>query len=112
MPTRHKGIHTDAYLDRFWPYHAVIPWGNCCEKAYEPAHSRAASMGTADRRVHIRRDNNEYLAFRFKEPEQAETMAAEFGGVSYYALDRGKGSGWEKWRKKRKHTISTTNTAT
>lgn len=27
-------------------------------------------------------------------------MAAEFGGETYYALDRGKGSGWEKWRKK------------
>ena len=60
-------------------------------------------MGTAERRVHITRFYpQEYLAFRFKEPEQAEAMAAEFGGVTYDALDRGKGSGWEKWRKKRK----------
>lgn len=26
MPARHKGIHTDPYLDTFWPHHAVIPW--------------------------------------------------------------------------------------
>lgn len=25
-------------------------------------------------------------------------MAQEFGGETYYALDRGKGSDWEMWR--------------
>lgn len=100
MPARHKGIHTDAYLDRFWPHHAVIPWENCCERAYDKAHKRGDELGTACRTKYIRRDNREYQAFRFKEPEQAEAMAAEFGGETYFALDRGKGTGWEKWRKK------------
>ncbi|ODA96600.1 hypothetical protein BFX40_29670 [Mesorhizobium sp. SEMIA 3007] len=40
------------------------------------------------------------LGFRFKEPFQAEKMAQEFGGKTYDKLDRGKGSGWEKWRRK------------
>ncbi|MBZ9959330.1 hypothetical protein LB550_13615 [Mesorhizobium sp. BR1-1-14] len=35
-----------------------------------------------------------------KEPFQAERMAQEFGGETYDILDRGKGSGWEKWRRK------------
>ncbi|RVD58891.1 hypothetical protein EN866_19375 [Mesorhizobium sp. M2D.F.Ca.ET.223.01.1.1] len=100
MPARHKSIHSDAYLDRFWPHHAVIPWENCCEKAFDKAHKRGTELGMASRRHFIRRDNREYQAFRFKEPEQAEAMAAEFGGETYFALDRGKGSGWEKWRKK------------
>ena len=66
MPARHKGIHTDAYLDQFWPHHAVIPWENCCEKNYDPAHSRAHEMACAERHAFIRRGDKEYLAFRFK----------------------------------------------
>ncbi|TRC85835.1 hypothetical protein FJV80_16145 [Mesorhizobium sp. WSM4310] len=57
-------------------------------------------MNCAVRHVFIRRDNREYLGFRFKEPYQAELMAQELGGESYDTLDRGKGSGWAKWRKK------------
>lgn len=103
MPARHKGIHTDAFLDRFWPHHAVIPWENCCEGKYQPAHGRARELGCAERTAFIGKYYpQEYLAFRFKEPEHAEMMASEFGGETYNALERGKGSGWEKWRKKSK----------
>ncbi|ESX24169.1 hypothetical protein [Mesorhizobium sp. LSJC264A00] len=100
MPARHKGIHTDSFLDHFWPHHAVIPWENCCEKNYDPAHSRAHEMNCADRHAFIRKGDKDYLAFRFKEPFQADRMAQEFGGETYCALDRSKGSGWEKWRRK------------
>ncbi|ESX91379.1 hypothetical protein [Mesorhizobium sp. LSHC412B00] len=100
MPARHKGINSDACLDRVYPYQAVIPWENCCEKNYDPAHSRAHEMNCAEHHVFIRKDDREYLGFRFKEPFQAERMAQEFGGEVYYALDRSKGSGWEKWRRK------------
>ncbi|RNJ46930.1 hypothetical protein B5V01_34030 [Mesorhizobium erdmanii] len=55
-------------------------------------------MNCAERHAFIRSDNEEYLGFRFKEPFQAERMAQEFGGETYYALDRVRGSGWEKWR--------------
>jgi hypothetical protein len=99
MPARHKGIDTDAYLDRYFPHHAVILWENCCGRHYDPAHSRAAEMNAAARHVHITRESREYVAFRFKEPFQAERMAQEFGGETYYAGDR-KGEGWVKWRRK------------
>jgi hypothetical protein len=99
MPSRHKGILTDAYLDHYWPHHAVIPWENCCGRNYDPAHGRAEEMNAAVRHVHIRRDGRDYVAFRFKEPFQAERMAQEFGGETYFAGDR-KGAGWAKWRKK------------
>lgn len=69
-------------------------------RAYDKAHKRGDELGMACRTQYIRRNTREYQAFRFKEPDQAEAMAAEFGGETYYALDRGKGSGWEKWRKK------------
>ncbi|MER8958829.1 hypothetical protein [Mesorhizobium sp. M0701] len=56
-------------------------------------------MACAERHAFIRRDYREYLGFRFKEPEHAEAMAWVFGDETYYALDRSKGSGWDKWRK-------------
>jgi hypothetical protein len=99
--SRHKGITSDATLDRKFPYHAVIAYSRCTEKAYEPAHGRANELGCAFRRVFINRFYpDQYLAFRFVTPEAAETMAREFDGEVYSTLDRGKGSGWEKWRKK------------
>lgn len=49
-------------------------------------------MDCAERHAFIRRDDKEYLAFRFKEPFQAERMAQEFGGETYTSLDRSKGS--------------------
>lgn len=64
------------------------------------AHSRAHEMACAERHVFIRHDDGEYLAFRFKEPFQAERMAQVHGGETYDTLNRGKGSGLEKWRKK------------
>lgn len=100
MPARHKGIRSNAYLDLAYPHQAVIPWERCCEKAYEPAHSRAHELGSAERRVTVERYPRSWLIFRFQTAEAAAAMAAEFGGETYDARQRGKGSGWEKWRKK------------
>jgi hypothetical protein len=94
-----KGELSNAVLDRGWPHHAVIPADRCTGAAYNPAHERAEVMGCALRVLHIHRGRH-FLVFRFREPEQAVALAAEFGGETYHALERGRGSGWEKWRKK------------
>lgn len=64
--------------------------------AYEPARSRAHELGSAERRVTVERYPDTWLIFRFSTEEAAEVMATEFGGESYDARQRGKGTGWEK----------------
>lgn len=91
FPSRHKGIRGDAYLDLTYPHRAVVPWERCCEKAYEPAHSRAHELGSAERRVTVERYPDTWLIFRFSTAESADVMAAEFGGKTFDARQRGTG---------------------
>jgi hypothetical protein len=103
VPARHKGIHTDSFLDRYWPFHAVIPWENCCEAAYHRAHKRAKELGCAERQAYAGGLASRMVIFRFTSQEAAETFSREFGGrETYDATDRSKGGGWWRWRRKTK----------
>lgn len=88
MPARHKGIMSDALLDRLWPHQVALHADVCIEDQFAEKFNYARELGQAPRcRTVTKREptgfGQKYVLFCFATREAAEAFAIRFDGYHF-----------------------------
>ncbi|WP_144224649.1 hypothetical protein [Mesorhizobium amorphae] len=88
MPPRHKGIITDAGIDRRWPYQVALHAEVCAGDQFAEKHEFACTLNEAPRRRMVMKKeptgySQRYILFCFAAEEDADAFAIRFEGYHF-----------------------------
>ena len=77
---RRKGELSQRTIDREWPFQVAISAETCRGDGYVTTHYFCEGLSLCPRHGYFRRDDRDYVVFRFAEAADAELFLERFNG--------------------------------
>jgi len=97
---RRRGELSPAAIDRGWPHQVVLPARLCEGGSYQVIHEFCKDL-TLCTRGHAVYNREWFHVYCFSEAADAEKFKQRFGGEAFDPSQRGRGSNWAHWHRRR-----------
>ena len=97
---RRKGELSPAAIDRGWPHQVILPARLCEGGGYQVIHEFCKDL-TLCTRGHAVYDREWFHVYCFSDAGDAEKFKQRFGGETFDPSQRGRGSNWAHWNRRR-----------